>query len=61
MSDNRRGGEVAECPRLIKGYGDTHVHGSRGYDALMEALPKLRRMDGAAENLKQLREGGAGG
>ena len=52
---------MAECPRLIKGYGDTHVHGSRGYDALMEALPKLRRMDGAAENLKQLREGGAGG
>jgi indolepyruvate ferredoxin oxidoreductase beta subunit len=48
--------EVAECPRLIKGYGDTHVHGSRSYDALMDALPKLRRMDGAAEKFKQLRE-----
>ena len=48
--------EVAECPRLIKGYGDTHARGSRSYDALMAALPKLRRMTDAAERFRKLRE-----
>jgi len=48
--------EVAECPRLIKGYGDTHVRGSAHYDTLMAALPKLRSMGGAAEKFKRLRE-----
>ena len=48
--------EVAECPRLVKGYGDTHLHGQRNFDALMEALPRLRRMDDGAARLKKLRE-----
>ncbi|SPE37085.1 putative indolepyruvate ferredoxin beta subunit oxidoreductase protein [Candidatus Sulfopaludibacter sp. SbA6] len=48
--------EVAVCPRLIKGYGDTHVNGMRKFDALMAALPTLRRMDDAAPRLKKLRE-----
>jgi len=48
--------EVAECPRLIKGYGDTHVRGGRNFDALMSALPTLRRTDDAPAQLKKLRE-----
>lgn len=48
--------EVAECPRLVKGYGDTHLRGNRNFDAVMEALPRLRRMDDAADRLKKLRE-----
>jgi indolepyruvate ferredoxin oxidoreductase beta subunit len=56
LEDTALAREVAECPRLIKGYGDTHVRGSLNYDALMGALPKLRRMSHAAEKLKQLRE-----
>lgn len=48
--------EVAECPRLIKGYGDTHVLGSRNFDLLMQALPVLRQNSGAAERLRSLRE-----
>lgn len=48
--------EVAECPRLIKGYGDTHVLGNRNFDALMNALPALRTRPDAALRLKQLRE-----
>jgi indolepyruvate ferredoxin oxidoreductase beta subunit len=48
--------EVAECPRLVKGYGDTHLRGSRNFDAVMEALPRLRRMDDAAAQMKKLRE-----
>jgi indolepyruvate ferredoxin oxidoreductase beta subunit len=48
--------EVAECPRLIKGYGDTHAGGMRKFDRLMAALPRLRGMDDGARRLKELRE-----
>lgn len=48
--------EVAECPRLIKGYGDTHRNGSRNFDALMGILPRLRRHSHAAASLRRLRE-----
>jgi indolepyruvate ferredoxin oxidoreductase beta subunit len=48
--------EYAECPRMVKGYGDTHTRGRQSFDAVMAALPKLRRMDNAAAWLKKLRE-----
>jgi indolepyruvate ferredoxin oxidoreductase beta subunit len=48
--------EVAECPRLVKGYGDTYVLGSRNFESLMRALPSLRKMENAAARLKALRE-----
>jgi indolepyruvate ferredoxin oxidoreductase beta subunit len=47
--------EVAECPRLLKGYGDTHLGGSRNFDAVMQALPAVRRTDDAAGSLRKLR------
>ncbi|HVG90154.1 MAG TPA: indolepyruvate oxidoreductase subunit beta family protein [Alphaproteobacteria bacterium] len=48
--------EVAECPRLVKGYGDTYALGSRNFDRLMQALPRLRQMDNPAARLRNLRE-----
>jgi indolepyruvate ferredoxin oxidoreductase beta subunit len=48
--------EVAECPRLVKGYGDTYVLGSRNFERLMQALPRLRQMDDPAARLRKLRE-----
>jgi indolepyruvate ferredoxin oxidoreductase beta subunit len=48
--------EMAELPRLLKGYGDTHAHGSRNFEAIMNALPELRRNNDAGERLKKLRE-----
>ena len=48
--------EVAECPRLIKGYGDTYVLGTGNFEKLMAVLPRLRRIDNAASRLKSLRE-----
>jgi indolepyruvate ferredoxin oxidoreductase beta subunit len=48
--------EFAECPRMLKGYGDTHLHGKQSFDAVMRALPKLRCMEDAAGWLKKLRE-----
>jgi indolepyruvate ferredoxin oxidoreductase beta subunit len=32
--------EVAQCQRLVKGYGDTHERGVRNYDAVMDALQR---------------------
>jgi indolepyruvate ferredoxin oxidoreductase, beta subunit len=48
--------EVAECPRLVKGYGDTYLLGSHNFSNLMQVLPRLRQMDNAAARLKSLRE-----
>lgn len=48
--------ELAECPRLIKGYGDTHARGTRNFEILMGALPRLRRMHDGAARLRALRE-----
>jgi indolepyruvate ferredoxin oxidoreductase beta subunit len=48
--------EVAECPRLVKGYGDTYALGTRNFQLLMQALPGLRKMDNAAARLKTLRK-----
>jgi indolepyruvate ferredoxin oxidoreductase beta subunit len=48
--------ELAECPRLIKGYGETHERGSRNFELLMQALPALRQRANGAAELKSLRE-----
>ena len=48
--------EVAECPRLVKGYGDTHLLGTRNFDAVMAILPSLRGKAYAAARVKQFRE-----
>lgn len=48
--------ELAECPRLVKGYGDTHALGSKNFESLMNALPALRKMPDGATRLKRLRE-----
>lgn len=48
--------EVAESQRLVKGYGDTHVRGTRNFDTLMAALPALRARGNAAASLRRLRE-----
>jgi indolepyruvate ferredoxin oxidoreductase beta subunit len=48
--------EVAECSRLIKGYGDTYILGTRNFESIMRILPQLQHMDNAAAHLRRLRE-----
>jgi indolepyruvate ferredoxin oxidoreductase, beta subunit len=48
--------EVAECPHVVKGYGDTHIRGRKNFDILMLALPKLMSSRSAAPLLKKLRD-----
>ncbi|MGZ8294862.1 MAG: DUF6537 domain-containing protein, partial [Telluria sp.] len=48
--------EVAESQRLVKGYGDTHIRGTRNFDTVMSALPALRANGNAAARLRSLRE-----
>jgi indolepyruvate ferredoxin oxidoreductase beta subunit len=48
--------EVAQCPRLVKGYGDTHERGGRKFDDVMRAVPELESQADAAPRLRTLRE-----
>ena len=48
--------EVAECPRMVKGYGDTHAQGEKNYEAVLAALPRLRGKPDAASRLRKLRD-----
>ena len=48
--------EVAEFPRVVKGYGDTHTRGRRSFDTLMGALECLRAKPNASAAMKRLRE-----
>ena len=48
--------EVAEFPRVVKGYGDTHINGRKKFDRMMQVLPGLRANTGAANYLHRLRE-----
>lgn len=47
---------LAESPRLLKGYGATLALGSRNFDAILNALPRLRGRAYAAEQLRILCE-----
>jgi indolepyruvate ferredoxin oxidoreductase beta subunit len=46
--------QIAEFPRVVKGYGDTHVNGRRKFDLLMSSLSGLRRRKDAATILRNL-------
>lgn len=48
--------EVAELPRVLKGYGDTYLRGRESFDAVMAILPVLSRRSDGAIWLKRLRE-----
>jgi indolepyruvate ferredoxin oxidoreductase beta subunit len=48
--------EFAECPRVVKGYGDTHLRGHKNFDLLVATLPRLRSMKDSSQHLKRLRE-----
>ena len=48
--------EVAEFPRVLRGYGETHARGRENFDAMMAALPGLVQRSDAPLRLKKLRE-----
>ena len=48
--------EIAECQRLVKGYGDTHARGMRNFKLIEGLLPKLLANDDGVSRMRQLRE-----
>ena len=48
--------EIAECQRLVKGYGDTHERGKANFDLIMEALDSLCNRPDAATKIRELRD-----
>ena len=47
---------IAECQRLVKGYGDTHARGLANYSAVIAQVPRLRGHPDAAATLRRLRD-----
>jgi indolepyruvate ferredoxin oxidoreductase, beta subunit len=47
--------EIAECQRLIKGYGDTHERGLRSYDAIMRVVDRDGARPDIAARVRRLR------
>lgn len=48
--------EVAECRRLVKGYGETHERGVANFNRIMDMLDDLRKRPDAAKSVRELRE-----
>jgi indolepyruvate ferredoxin oxidoreductase beta subunit len=48
--------EIAAARGLVKGYGDTHEHGSAKFDTLMSFVPRLLGRAHAAATLASLRQ-----
>ena len=46
--------EIARCPRLIKGYGDTHARGMKSFTAIMDVLDRIEADDEAADTVRKL-------
>ncbi len=55
VHDNALAVEVAECQRLIKGYGDTHARGTRSFNRIMDALDAIRKAPNGAQRVRELR------
>lgn len=48
--------ELAQCPRLIKGYSDTHERGRRNFERIMSVLQRVEAMPDAPIVLARLRD-----
>ena len=48
--------EVAECARLIKGYGETHRRGTANFNVIMDALVENPATTDPAEQAKAIRK-----
>jgi indolepyruvate ferredoxin oxidoreductase beta subunit len=47
--------EIAECQRLVKGYGDTHERGMRNFRRIVDAVDEIRRLSNPAGTVRKLR------
>lgn len=55
-ADYALGIEVAQLPRLIKGYGETHERGFDRYQRIMALVDDLTAKDGGADRIRALRD-----
>jgi len=47
--------EIAECQRLVKGYGDTHERGLRNYESIMRWIDHEKSRNEIASSVRRLR------
>jgi len=55
-ADHDCAGELAQCQRIIKGYGETHARGLANYQRIVAQWPRLKGTPGAAAALQRLRD-----
>jgi indolepyruvate ferredoxin oxidoreductase beta subunit len=48
--------EVAQFPRILRGYGETYLRGRQSFDAMTAALPELAQKSDAPNRVRKLRE-----
>lgn len=48
--------EIAECQRLVKGYGDTHARGMRNFKRIIGMLPTLETAHDGPARMRALRD-----
>jgi indolepyruvate ferredoxin oxidoreductase, beta subunit len=53
--DSALAGEIIDCQRVLKGYGETHAHGKDSFDKLMSAARDLAGHPNADSKLARLR------
>jgi indolepyruvate ferredoxin oxidoreductase beta subunit len=47
--------EIAECQRLVTGYGETHERGMQSFRRIVDAIEDLRRLPNPADGVRKLR------
>ncbi|RBP53549.1 indolepyruvate oxidoreductase subunit beta family protein [Arenicella xantha] len=55
-SDYQSGVSLAQCQRLIKGYGDTHERGWANYSSIVASLPKIMSKSEPSQVITRLRD-----
>lgn len=48
--------EIAECQRLIKGYGDTHEKGLQSFNRIIDEVARIRHQPNASADIRMMRE-----
>ncbi len=49
------GVEIAECQRLVKGYGETHQRGMHNFERIMDAMERIKRGSNPVQTVRELR------
>ncbi|MFQ5659730.1 MAG: indolepyruvate oxidoreductase subunit beta family protein [Gammaproteobacteria bacterium] len=53
--------EIAQCQRLVKGYGETFERGMKNFHAIMSAIDKMDKTGDSVQKIKEMRDAALAG